>query len=164
MAGFQYRLQKVYEIRERKKKEQEQRVIVAQRKVKEIEDAIDQKKNEIRLLHQNMMASLATNHTMVDAHDQYIHKLNMELDELYIDLERAKQELEEEKKKLVKAQQDLEALIKHKDKMYEEWQEEQKQKELKQLNEIAGQRYFRAQQKALEEELEDQAAYEAEEH
>lgn len=161
MAGFKYRLQKVYEIRERKKKEQEQRVIVAQRKVKEIEDAIEQKKNEIRLLHQNMMASMATNHTMLDAHDMFIHKLNQELDELYLDLERAKEELAEEKRKLVKAQQDLEALVKHKEKMYEEWLEEEKQKELKQLDEIAGQRYFRQQQQALEEAKEEEAALES---
>lgn len=152
MAGFQYRLQKVFELRERKKKEQEQKVIQAQRRVKQIEDAIEEKKNEIRLMRENMFTS---HHTLMPVHDEYIHKLNVELDQLYDDLEMAKQQLAYEKQQLVKAQAELEALVKHKDKVYEEWLDEQKRIEMKQLDEVAGQRFFRQQLAILEEAADD---------
>ena len=148
MAGFRYRLQKVFELRERKKKEQEQKVIQAQNRVKEIENQIEEKKNEIRLMRENMLSS---HHTLMTVHDAYIHKLNDELDELYIDLDLARQRLAYEKRKLVKAQADLEALVKHKDKVREEWLEEQKRIEMKQLDEVAGQRFFRQKQADREE-------------
>lgn len=154
MARFVYRLQKVFELRERKKKEQEQRVIEAQKRVTDIENAIEEKKNEIRLIRKNMLASP---HTLMAAHDDYIHLLNQQLDELYQDLEIAKQQLAHEKKLLIKAQADLEALVKHKEKAMEEWLEEQKHKEMKQLDEVATQRYFRAQQEQMWEDEEEEA-------
>jgi len=153
MARFVYRLQKVYELRERKKKEHEQRVIDAQKRVRDVEIAIEEKKNEMRMVRKNMLASP---HTLMAAHDQFLHHLNDRLDELYEDLTIAKNELEKERQLLIKAQADLEALVKHKEKAREEWLEEEKKLELKMLDEIAGQRYFRAK---LQEEL-DNAEYE----
>lgn len=149
MARFVYRLKKVFELRERKKKEQEQRVVDAKKKVSDVERAIEEKKNEIRLIRQNMLTS---HHTMMAAHDEYLHYMNAELDVLYQDLEIAKQELAYEMELLIKAQAELEALVKHKEKAYEEWLEEEKKREMKQLDEVAGQRYFRAQLEKLEEE------------
>lgn len=153
MARFVYRLQKVFELRERKKKEHEQRVIDAQKRVRDVETAIEDKKNEIRMVRKNMLASP---HTLMAAHDQFIHHLNDQLEQLYDDLARAKEALEYERQLLIKAQADLEALVKHKEKAREEWLEEEKKLELKMLDEIAGQRYFRAK---LQEEL-DNAEYE----
>lgn len=147
MARFVYRLQKVFELRERKKKEHEERVAAAQRRVREVEAAIEEKKNEIRMIRKNMLTS---HHTLMAAHDEYLHHLNEQLDQLYQDLELAKQQLEYERQLLIKAQAELEALVKHKEKAYEEWLEEEKRKELKMLDEVAGQRYFRAQQQELE--------------
>lgn len=155
MAKFKYRLQKVFELRERKKKEQEQRVVEARKKVHAVELEIEEKKNEIRLVRQNM---LTAHHTMMSAHDEFIHHLHAELDVLYQDLEMAKQELKYEMDLLIKAQAELEALIKHKEKAQEEWLEEEKKREMKMLDEVAGQRYFRNQQaQALELELELEA-------
>lgn len=111
MAGFTYRLQQVYNLRERKKKEQEQKVIFAQQRVRDIELQIEEKKSEIRQVRHNMLIS---DHMLMPVHDRYIHKLNQELDQLYLDLETAKQQLAYEKQLLVKPQADLEALIKHK--------------------------------------------------
>ncbi len=148
MARFIYRLQKVFEMRERKKKAQEQRVAEARKRVREVETAIEEKKNEIRMIRKNMLASP---HTLMAAHDEYLHHLNQQLDQLYEDLEVVKQELEHERQLLIKAQAELEALIKHKEKVYEEWLEEEKRQEMKRLDEVAGQRYFRAQQLELEE-------------
>ena len=51
---------------------------------------------------------------------------------------------------LIKAQAELEALVKHKERTHEEWLEEEKQKELKLMDEIAGQRFFRSKEANLE--------------
>ncbi len=160
MARFVYRLQKVYELRERRKKEQERRVQEAKARVERIKQEIEAKKHEIRTLRQNMFMAP---HTLLETHDRYIHKLNEELDELHLDLERAQKQLEYELKLLIKAQAELEALVKHKEKAYEAYIEEEKQKEMKMLDEIAGQRYFRAQAERLAEEAADTAKLKLEE-
>lgn len=147
MARFAYRLQKVFELRERKKKQQEQRVIEAQRHVRDIELAIEEKKNEMRIVQQNMRTAP---HTLMTAHDDFLQHLNIQLDMLYDDLRQAQAILEEERKLLIKAQADLEALNKHKEKAREEWLEEEKRQEMKVLDEVGGQRYFRAQLQAAE--------------
>lgn len=152
---FRYRLIQVYNLRERKKKEQEQKVIQAQQRVRDVEIAIENKKNEIRSVRQNMMTS---HHTLMDVHDKYLYRLNQELDQLYDDLKVAEQQLMYEKQLLLKAQADLEALIKHREKKHQEYLEEEKQMEMKQLNEVAGQRYFRAQQLEQQELLDEQEA------
>lgn len=152
MARFVYRLQKIFELRERRVKQQEQRVIEARRHVQEIEAAIEEKKNEIRLLRQNM---LTAPHTLMSSHDEYIHKCNHDLDQLYDDLEAAKRRLREETQLLVKYQSELEALEKHKEKSREAWFEEQKRLEMKQLDEVASQRFFRAREADREEAYED---------
>jgi len=163
MARFVYRLQKVYELRERKKKEQEQRVIEAQRRVRDTEIAIEDKKNEIRTARKNMLTSP---HTLMAAYDEFLHLLNQHLDELYEDLQHAKDALHHEQELLRQATAEMEALVKHKEKAREEWLEEEKRLELKILDEVAGQRYFRAQIAALEDEalaaqaLEDDEAFE----
>jgi flagellar FliJ protein len=151
MAPFVYRLQKVFELRERKKKEQERRVQEAKARVARIQEEIQAKKHEIRVLRQNM---LTAPHILMESHDIFIHALNEQLEQLYRDLEMAKQQLEYEKQLLIKAQAELEALVKHKEKTYEEYLEEEKRKEMKLLDEVAGQRYFRAQQEQLAEETE----------
>lgn len=143
LMPFQYRLQQVYQLRERKKQEQERRVQRAREAVKQIELAIEAKKSEIRQVRQNMYQA---SHMLFESHDLYLERLNQQLDELHQDLEIAQQKLEEEIQLLIKAQADLEALVKHKERAYEEYLEEEKQLELKQMNEIAGQRYFRQQQ------------------
>lgn len=162
MAKFKYRLQKVFELRERRKKEQEDRVVKAQNRVREVENMIQQKKNEIALQKQNMITLLQENkmiaaHTLMGVTDDYIQKLYKDLDDLFVQLQTAKDELAWEKQMLLKAHAELEALVKHKEKSLEEWKEEEKQKEMKQLDEVAGQRYFRAQQDRMLEDLEDSA-------
>ncbi|HEY9687189.1 MAG TPA: flagellar export protein FliJ [Coleofasciculaceae cyanobacterium] len=152
MARFVYRLQKVYELRERKKKDQEQRVIDAQKRLRDVELAIEEKKNEIRTSRKNMLSSP---HILMAAYDEFLHLLNQQLDGLYEDLELARQALEYERQLLIKAQAELEALVKHKDKAREEWQEEEKRLEMKMLDEVAGQRYYRAQQVRMEEEADE---------
>lgn len=159
MARFKYRLQKVFELRERKKKEQEEAVIRAKAKVREAEENIEAKKNEIRLLKQNLSTAP---HTLMESYVNYIRVCFLELDDLYVRLQVAKDDLAWEMELLLKAQADLEALIKHKEKSLEEWKEEEKRLEMKVLDEVAGQRYFRAQQEKLAEEMQELALSEAE--
>jgi flagellar export protein FliJ len=142
MARFVYRLQKVYALRERKVKQQEQRVVEAQNRVNAIIADIEAKKNEVRLLAENMAQS---HHTLLAAHDAFIHDLHQVIDRRYQDLAMAKQELALEKQRLVEYQAELEALVKHRDKQKEAWQAEQNMLEMKQLDEVGSQRYFRAQ-------------------
>src|SRR6478609_5071865 len=152
MARFVYRLQKVYEMRERKKKEQEQRVIDAQKAVREVEQAIEAKQDERRQVKESI-TSLPT--SMMEFSDRFIHHLNQQIDQLREDLRHAEIRLEEERQLLNKAHAELEALTKHKEKMEEEWFEEEKRKELKQLDEVASQRYFRMGQERLSEEMDE---------
>lgn len=152
MARFVYRLQKVFELRERKKKAQEQRVVEAQKVVRQVETAIEEKRNELNTVRKHM---LSAPHTMMAVHDEYMHMLNQKIEILHQDLTAAKNALEEERRLLIKAQADLEALIKHREKMQEEWREEEKRLELKQLDEVAGQRYFRARQEILLDEADE---------
>jgi len=154
MARFVYRLQKVYEMRERKKKEQEQRVIDAQKAVREVEQAIEAKQDERRQVKESI-TSLPT--SMMEFSDRFIHHLNQQIDQLREDLRHAEIRLEEERQLLNKAHAELEALTKHKEKMEEEWFEEEKRKELKQLDEVASQRYFRMGQERLSEEMDELA-------
>lgn len=158
MARFVYRLQKVFELRERRKKEQEQHVIDAQKRVREVEVAIEEKKDEIRDVQKNMLASP---HTLMAAHDSFLHHLNGQLEQLHEDLSYAQSELDYERQLLIKAQADLEALVKHKEKAREEWLEEEKKLEMKRLDEVAGQRYFRAQlEKSEDDVLSEEEAFE----
>jgi flagellar FliJ protein len=160
MARFVYRLQKVFELRERKKKEQEQRVVDAQKAVRKVEQAIEEKIQERRAVKEHMLSSPGT---MMDVADRFMHHLNQQLDELREDLRQAELQLEIERKLLNKAHAELEALVKHKEKMHEEWFEEEKRQEMKQLDEVASQRYFRQGQEKLLQELEDLAEMELEE-
>jgi flagellar protein FliJ len=157
MARFVYRLQKVFELRERRKKEQERRVQEAQARVHQIEAEITAKKEEIKTLRQHMFQS---SHLLMETHDIFIHHLNEELDQLNNRLEMAKEQLAYEKRLLIKAQADMEALIKHKEKAYEDYLEEEKRLELKMLDEIGTQRYFRAQAEKLAEEGREDAEQE----
>ena len=143
MARFVYRLQKVFELRERKKKEQEQRVIEAQKAVRAVEVAIEEKRNEFATVRQHMVTAP---HILMEAHDAYLHLLHQKLEALHEDLRRAQRKLSAERQLLIKAQADMEALVKHREKMQEEWREEENRQELKRLDEVAGQRYFRAKQ------------------
>lgn len=152
MARFVYRLQKIFELRERRKKEQERRVQEARARVLHIEQTIQAKKHEIRVLRQNM---LTAPHLLMEAHDLFIHALNEELEQLYQSLEVAKRQLAYEKELLIKAQAELEALVKHKEKALEEYKEEEKRTEMKMLDEVAGQRYFRQQQEQQLEEAQE---------
>jgi flagellar export protein FliJ len=140
MARFVYRLQKVYEMRERKKKEQEQRVNEARAFLRQQEARKQAILLEIEAVRQHMEIS---HHTMMQAHDAFLHKLALDQKQAEQDILTAQEQLQQEEQALQVCHQELEALVKHKEGARQEWLEEEKAIEMKMLDEIAGQRYFR---------------------
>jgi flagellar export protein FliJ len=155
MAKFVYRLQKVFELRERKKKQQEQRVLEAQAALKAAELALEQhyqKAAELALFMKTAPTS------MYQGYDNYKEVEKQQEDQLKLNIRMATDHLTHQKQLLIKAQADVEALVKHKEKAKEEWLEEEKYREMKQLDEVGGQRYFRQQQANALEALADEEA------
>ncbi|MEB3244425.1 MAG: flagellar export protein FliJ [Vampirovibrionales bacterium] len=150
MPRFAYRLQKVFELRERKKQEQERRVQQATEAVKLAKQRVQANRDEHKQVLNHMYRSPST---MYEYHDRYLNKLDVLLVQLKASLEEAEQRLQEEREKLLKAQAELDALVKHKDKAYEEWQAEEKQLDMRRLDEVAGQRYFRQQAQNAQDDL-----------
>ncbi len=150
---FRYRLQKVLDFRIKKKEEQLQEVIKAKNEVDRIQGLIDENNNEIsgviKIMHTTQ------DFRMMDSYDKYLKHLYEKGEEL----ERQKQEainvLEAEKQKLVEREKEVKVLEKHKEKMIDAYKEEQKQAEIKQLSEVAVQKYFQKTKEKKEEEGEE---------
>ena len=159
MARFVYRLQKVLEMRERKVKEQEQVVIEAKKFLAQAQQKVVAKQQEIRSAQQSMHNSP---HTLLAMHDRFIHKAMQELEVLEDERHQAERRVVEEAKRLVEYQAEMEALVKHKEKAFEEWKAEEKRAEMKILDEVATQRFFRNRLAKAEEAAEDLANYKAE--
>jgi len=145
---FRYRLQKVIEFRIRKKEEQLQVVIKAQAEVARIEGLIEQNKQAIIQTRQDMRSA---NPIMYESYDNFLHHLYEVGEQLEVQKQEAIKRLEEEKKILIEREKDVKILEKHKEKMKEAYIAEEKAAELKQLSEVAVQKYF-AKTKANEEE------------
>lgn len=137
---FIYRLQKILDFRIRKKEEQllitqkaQQAVFVAEENIRknneEIQQTIQNKKNE-------------KDFRMMEYYDKYLHHLWDKADALEAERKRVQAILDEEKQKLVKCEQAVKVLEKHKEKQKEAYLEEEKAKELKQFSEIGVQRFF----------------------
>ena len=94
-------------------------------------------------------------HIMLEAYDNFLQHLYKVGEELEQKKQEALQKLEEEKLKLVELEKAVKVLEKHKEKKLEEYKEEEKQKEMKMLNEIGSQRHFTNTKNKHEEELEE---------
>lgn len=153
MARFVYRLEKVLKYRIMKKEEQLQVVIRCKREVQRIQGEIDKNKATVVSLRQTMFQS---DHTLLDSYDKYIKHLYNIIDKLEEDKRRAIKRLREEEEKLAELEKAIKSLEKHKEKKYEEWKEEQKQMEMKILNEVGAQKHFiKMRERQEEEAIED---------
>lgn len=149
---FRYRLQKVLEFRIRKKEEQQAVVQKAQQAVYEAEENIRKNEEEIRTTKLNMRQA---DPMMYEAYDKYLVHLwekAEQLEQIRIDAQRV---LDEEKQKLVKLEQGVKVLEKHKEKHREAYIAEEKAAELKQYSELGVTRYFRQNLERIEEEEQD---------
>jgi hypothetical protein len=148
---FRYRLQKVLEFRIRKKEEQLNIVQKAQQAVYIAEENIRKNEEEIRTTKLNMRQA---NPMMYETYDKYLLHLWDKAEKLEEIRVEAQRKLDEEKAKLIKLEQGVKVLEKHKEKHREAYIAEEKAAELKQYSELGVTRFFRQSQEKLEEEEE----------
>jgi len=146
---FRYRLQKILEFRIHKKDEQLLVVQKAQQAVFEAEENIRRNEEEIRTTKQNMRVA---DPMMYETYDRYLIHLwekAEQLEQIRADLQRR---LDEEKAILVKLEQGVKVLEKHKEKNKELYIAEEKAAELKTYSELGVTRFFRQNKEKIEEE------------
>ena len=146
---FRYRLQKVLDFRIRKKEEQLMVVQKAQQAVYEAEENIRRNEEEIEITKQNMRQA---DPMMYDTYDKYVVHLWEKAEKLEQIRQEAQKKLDEEKAILVKLEQGVKVLEKHKEKNKEAYIEEEKKAELKTFSELGVTRFFRQSQERAEEE------------
>ena len=146
---FRYRLQKVLDFRIRKKEEQLTVVQKAQQAVYEAEENIRKNDEEIKMTKQNMRQA---DPMMYETYDNYLIFLWDKAEKLEQIRIEAQKKLDEEKAILVKLEQGVKVLEKHKEKNREAYIAEEKAAELKQYSELGVTRYFRQNQERIEEE------------
>ena len=149
---FRYRLESILKVRIRKKEAQLAVVQKAQQAVYEAEERIRQNEAEIQQTIQNKKTA---DFRMMEYYDNYLHHLWDKAEALEQERMRLQGILEEEQRKLVKCEQEVKVVEKHKEKQREAYLEEEKKAELKQFSEIGVQRFF-IQGREAAEELEDE--------
>lgn len=148
---FVYRLQKILDFRIRKKEEQLLVVQKAQQEVFLAEQRILENEAEIQ---QTITNRKTADYRMMEYFDKYLHHLWDKADALEAERVRVQAILDEEKMKLVKLEQGVKVLEKHKEKQREAYLEEEKAIELRQFSEIGVQRFFIQAREREEEEAE----------
>lgn len=146
---FIYRLQKVLEFRIRKKEEQILVVQKAQMAVFEAEENIRKNEEEIKTTKINMRQA---DPMMYESYDKYLNHLWEKAEKLEQIRQELQRQLDEEKIKLVKLEQGVKVLEKHKEKNKEAYIAEEKAAELKKYSELGVTRFFRQNQEKMEEE------------
>ena len=149
---FRYRLQKVLVFRIRKKDEQVIVVQKAQDEVQKVEVLIERNQQEISETRINMHKS---DPIMMDSYDKFLQHLYQKDQLLQEEKNKALEVLNAEKAKLLEMEMAVKALEKHKEKAREAYIAEEKALELKNLSEVAVQKYFSKTQAKLEEEQQD---------
>lgn len=147
---FVYRLQKILDFRIRKKEEQLLVVQKAQQEVFLAEQRIRENNAEIQQTIQNKRNE--KDFRMMEYYDKYLHHLWDKADALEAERKRLQAILDDEKAKLVKLEQAVKVLEKHKEKQKDAYLEEEKAKELRQFSEIGVQRFFIQSKEQQEEE------------
>ena len=146
---FRYRLQKVLEFRIRKKEEQLMVVQKAQQAVFIAEENIRKNNQEIQDTKINMRKADPMMYETYDKYLSHLYDKGVKLEEIRAEAQR---KLDEEKQKLVKLEQAVKVLEKHKEKNREAYIAEEKAAELKQFSELGVTRFFAQSQERHEEE------------
>ena len=151
---FRYRLQKVLDFRIREKEAQLLVVQKAQQAVFEAEENIRKNNAEIQQTIQNKRTA---DFRMMEYYDKYLHHLWDKADTLEQERQRVQAILDKEQQELIKREQAVKVIEKHKEKQREAYLAEEKAIELKQFSEIGVQRFFiHAREEAEEQELLEQ--------
>lgn len=136
---FRYRMQKILEIRIRKKEQQLQAVLKAQQEVNRIELLIIENLEQIKNLQEQRRT---INPMMYESYDKFLKHLWEEDEKLQNQKQEAQIVLEKEKELLKLREQEVNVLEKHKEHQKEEYLKEQKALEIKELNEVGSQKFF----------------------
>lgn len=137
---FRYRLQKVLDFRINQKEEQLMRVQKAQQAVNK---AVQDINNNNQLILETKQGMRSADPSMFDYYDKYLKHLWEEaqrLEQIRIELQK---QLDIELQKLVKCEQNVKVLEKHKEKNRDLYLQEEKKEELKQFSELGVTRFFR---------------------
>jgi len=149
---FRYRLQKVLDFRINQKEEQSMRVQKAQKAVYQAEQDIKKNNQDILDTKEGMRQA---NPMMYESYDNYLNHLWQLAEELELKRQELQKLLDIEIAKLVKCEQAVKVLEKHKEKSKEIYIAEEKAAELKQFSELGVTRFFKKiQEQNAEEELE----------
>ena len=137
---FRYRLQKILNYRENQKQEQLMRVQKAQ-------SAVNEAENNIRINNQNIVDTKngmrSADPSLYDYYDKFLKHLYEEAERLEQVRKELQEILDEEIIKLVKCEQNVKVLEKHKDKNKEIYIAEEKAQELKTFSDIGVTRFYR---------------------
>lgn len=146
---FRYRLQKALDFRINQKEEQRMKVQKAQAAVNQAEQDI--KKNEQDILDtKNGMRQ--ADPRLYESYDNFLQHLWQKAEELEARRQELQRLLDIEIRKLVKCEQNVKVLEKHKEKSKEAYIAEEKAAELKQFSELGVTRFFKQAQERREEE------------
>lgn len=147
---FRYRLQKVLDFRINQKEEQRIKVQKAQAAVYQAEQDI--KKNDQDILDTKRGMRTA-DPMMYESYDNFLRHLWAKAEELEAIRQELQRKLDIEIEKLVKCEQAVKVLEKHKEKNKDIYLAEEKAAELKQFSELGVTRFFKqSQERAIEEE------------
>ena len=124
---FHYRLQKILNYRENQREEQRLRVQKAQHAVNEAEENIRKNNQAINDTKNGMRTA---DPSLYEYYDKYLKHLYEEGEKLEQIRQQLQEILDEELKKLVKCEQNVKVLEKHKDKNKEIFIQEEKDEEL----------------------------------
>ena len=148
---FRYRLQKVLNYRMNQREEQRTRVQKAQQAVNQAENEIKKNNQDILDTKQGMRSA---DPRMYETYDNFLQHLWEKAEQLEQKRQELQKKLDEEVQKLVKCEQAVKVLEKHKEKNKEIYLAEEKATELKQFSELGVTRFFKkVQDQAIEEEL-----------
>lgn len=137
---FRYRLQKILNYRENQREEQRLRVQKAQAAVNEAEENIRKNNQAINDTKNGMRTA---NPSLYEYYDNFLKHLYEEAQRLEMIRQQLQAALDEEIRKLVKCEQNVKVLEKHKDKNKEMYLQEEKAEELKRFSELGVTRFFR---------------------
>lgn len=146
---FRYRLQKILDFRINQKEEQRMKVQKAQQAVFQAEQDIKKNNQDILDTKEGMRAA---DPMMYEAYDKFLKHLwekAEQLEAVRVDLQK---KLDIEVQKLVKCEQAVKVLEKHKEKNKDIYMQEEKAAELKQFSELGVTRFFKQNQERVEEE------------
>lgn len=149
---FRYRLQKILDFRINQKEEQRMKVQKAQQAVYQAEQDIKKNNQDILDTKEGMRVA---NPMMYESYDNFLQHLWKKAEQLEVVRQDLQKKLDIEVQKLVKCEQAVKVLEKHKEKNKEIYLAEEKAAELKQFSELGVTRFFKQSQERAEEEEKD---------